>query len=409
MPAAVTRDVRPLARLLAASLAVSWAGVQISGALGSVIVLRLSGGNLALAGLPYVIVNLGAALAAYPSGHWMDRFGRVPVLVAGYLVAAAGFVVGSYAIYVESLAGFLLGLAIASFGAGATYLTRLAAADLYPLARRGRGLSIVVFGATVGAILGTPLIALASRVGDRYDLPYYLVAWAMVPVLSLVSAWLVFRIRPDPRVIAMEIHAAEPAPAVGASARRVNWRLVVLAAAALSLAQGAMACVMSVSGASLEHAHHSANLIGATMTVHLVGMFAFSPVVGWLADRRGRGFVLATSALLLLVGAVGVSTLPTVALLVPLFVVGLGWSFAFIGASAVAADAAGPLRRGRVTALVDVATALVASASALAAGWALSEGGLVSVGLVAFALSLGVASAAVLLHWRTPEPTPTAA
>jgi MFS family permease len=403
----VATDVRPIARRLTASLAVSWAGVQISGALGSVVVVALSG-DLRLAGLPYVIVNLGAALAAYPSGHLMDRHGRVPVLLVGHLLAAAGFVVGSWAILIGSLPWFLAGLGIASFGAGATYLTRLAAADLYPAAQRGRGLAVVVLGASVGAILGTPLIALAGRLAPLLDRPDYLIAWAMVPLLSVASALIVSRIRPDPRLVAMEVHAAEPAPPIGSSPRRVSWRLVVLAAAALSLAQGAMACVMSVTGVSLEHAGHH-GLIGATMTTHLLGMFAFSPVVGWLADRQGRGLVLGLSAVLLLAGAGGVVVLPAAVLIVPLFLVGLGWSFAFIGASAAAADAAGPLRRGRVTALVDVSTALCASASALAAGWALANGGLPMVGVVALALAGGVALAAGLLWMsRPPAPAPVA-
>jgi len=401
-------DVGPIARRLTASLAISWAGVQISGALGSVIVVHLSG-DLRLAGLPFVIVNLGSALAAYPSGHLMDRVGRVPVLVVGHVVAASGFVVGSYAILQQRLDLFLVGLAIASFGAGATYLTRLAAADLYPAAQRARGLSIVVFGASVGAVLGTPLVALANWLGPRWGQPYYLIAWAMVPILSLASALVVSRIRPDPREVGMVIHAREARPGATGGTRRVDWTLVILAAAALSLAQGAMACVMSVAGASLEHAGHSANLIGATMTAHLLGMFAFSPLVGWLADRRGRGFVLGMSALLLLAGTGAVAVLGTGPLFASLFLVGVGWSFAFIGASAVAADAAGPLHRGRVTAIVDTSTAIVASAGALAAGLALAKGGLFTVGVVALALAAGVAFVAGLLWLSRPAERPATA
>lgn len=384
-------EVRPIARRLGASLLLSWAGVQVSGALGSVVVLHLTG-SLRWVGLPFVMTSLGSAAAAYPAGRLMDRVGRVPVLVVGHLLAAVGYTVGVLAIRLGSLPLFLGSILLGALGAGAVYLTRLAAADLYPARERGRGLALVVFSASLGALLGIPLLLLAERIAPGLGLPYYAVAWAVVPVVSLGAAAVVATIHPDPRHVALELQAARPDAVAAKGPAEAQVRTVVLAGLALVFAQAAMTCVMSVAGASLEHAGRPPEAIGLTMTAHLVGMFFFSPWIGRFADRRGRRASLALSALLLLAGASGAGFLPAKDFLAPaLLVVGVGWSFAFIGATAAIADATPALRRGRVTGLVDVGSALTGSLGALAAGGALAVGGLKAVGLVAAGLALLVA------------------
>jgi MFS family permease len=156
-----------------------------------------------------------------------------------------------------------------------------------------------------------------------------------------------------------------------------------------------MVCVMSIAGPSLDHAGHSATLIGLTLSAHVVGMFFFSPWIGVLADRWGRRPVLLASALLLVGGTSMVALLPLGVLFsFALFVIGVGWSFAFIGATAVIADAVPPLRRGRATGLVDFASASSGALGALGGGWALSSGGLGAVGIIGASLAVALALAA---------------
>lgn len=393
----VLPDVRRPARLLSASLLVSWIGAQVSAALGGVVVLRLTG-RLDWVGLPFFVVALASAAAAYPAGHLMDRVGRVPVLVGGHVLAAVGFLGCTIGIVLGSIQWFFVGLIVGAVGAGATYLTRLAAADLYPAAKRGRGLALVVWSASVGAVLGTPLIALTERLAPSDGLPYYAYAFGTIPVLSLVAAVFVAFIRPDPRAIAVEIQANEPTSAARAGVAKLQLRPFIVAGLVLALAQGAMICVMSIAGPSLDHAEHSATLIGLTLSAHVVGMFFFSPWIGMLADRWGRRPVLFASGALLLLGTAMVAMVPLGILFsVALFLIGVGWSFAFIGATAVIADVVPALRRGRATGVVDVASASSGAMGALAGGWALSAGGLAGVGSIAAALAIALTLAAAFL------------
>lgn len=399
MPDSVRRTVR----LLAASAAVSWIGVQISGALSSVIVLYLTN-DLRLVGIPFFLFYLGSALAAYPAGHFMDRLGRLPVLVGGHLLAALGFLLGALAIYRESLALFLFGITVSSLGAGATYLTRLAAADLYPPARRGRGLALVVFANSLGALLGFPLIAAAEVVAIHLHTTYLFLAWSLGPFLSCAAALLVAAIRTDPRDVARQLQAQAPTPTTSTGNGAVAWRPLLVAGVALLLAQAAMGAVMSVAGASLQHTGHSATLISFTMTAHIVGMFLFAPVIGQLADRWGRRPLLVVSSLLLVAATGSVILLPLGPVFtLSLLLVGVGWSFAFIGTTTIVADVTRAGMRGRATGLIDLGAALAAALAALAAGWALGAGGLPGVGGLALALSVAILPTLLFLR---PQPLP---
>ena len=378
----------------------------MSAALGGVVVLRLTG-RLDWVGLPFFIVAIASAAAAYPAGHLMDRVGRVPVLAGGHILAAFGFLGCTYGIVLGSVQVFFVGLFVGATGAGATYLTRLAAADLYPPAQRGRGVALVVWSASLGAVLGTPLIAAAERVGPSVGLPYYALAYGAIPVLSLTAAVCVAVIRPDPRAIALELQAAEPPVEGPRRPKGFARRPFLLAGLALAMAQAAMICVMSIAGPSLDHAHRSATLIGLTLSAHVVGMFFFAPWIGLLADRWGRQRVLLSSGALLLAGAALVALGPLdIVFSLALFVIGVGWSFAFIGATAIIADVVPVLGRGRATGLVDVASATSGALAALAGAWALDAGGLVRVGIIASVLTLGIWVAAVFLRSVAPSRAP---
>lgn len=394
----VNRDSTRLARLLFFSVVLSWGGAMISAALGGIVMVHLTG-KLAYAGVPFVIINLGAAIAAYPAGHLMDRFGRRPVLLGGHVLNTMAFLLGAVAITRANLALFAFGYALASIGTGATYLTRLAAADLYPEAERGRGVALVVFGAVFGAVLGTPFILAAAWFADVVDRDYLMVAWTMVAVLSYLSALVLLGLRPDPQTVALELQAREPAlPTSGPRMRpRIAWRPFLSAGAALVFAQASMIMVMASVSAHLDHMGAAPWLIAVTMTAHLVGMFLFTPLMGRLADRWGRVPLLLTSGFLLTGSSLGLILVPLgQAISIVLFVIGVGWSFAFIGASTMIADATHAQARGRATAAVDSVTALLAAGAAVASGWALETGGIERVGGIALALNLLLVAAALV-------------
>lgn len=395
---------RRAARLLGVAWAVSFAGVPISGSFGSVIVLELTGGDLALTGVPFFLTYLGSILAAYPAGRLMDHLGRRPVLAGGHAIAALGFTLGTAAILAGNVWLFFGAHLIASIGAGTTFLTRIAAADLYPSAERGRGLGRLLFALVFGSLAGIPLARLAQHAAPILGVSYLVVAWAMVPILSLTAAALVLRIRPDPLEIGRSLQAAEtPDPSLASGA--IRWPPLLAAGAAILFAQATMAAVMSVTGASLSHAGHGPDAIVFALTVHVVGMFGLGPLIGSLGDRFGRRALLGAGTAYLTAATLLIALAPNgTTFTVGLITIGIGWSFTFLGSNALIADSVPPLRRGRISGLLDLTTAIVGGLASLGAGWALAEGGIGRVGAFALAITVGALVAAMLM----PRPRPLA-
>lgn len=398
------------ARLLGISWGVSWAGVPISAAFGSVVILTMTG-NLALTGVAYFLMYAGNLLAAYPAGHLMDRYGRKPILIAGHLTAAGGFALGTAAILLDLFALFLLAQLIASMGTAATFLTRLAAADLYPPHERGRGLGRLVSYLVIGACASVPLVIIARRFEPNPGLAFLALAWALIPILSIAAAFFVSRVNPDPKVTARELEAAEPKPLVVLDGKPATlpWNILIPAAAAMLLAQATMASMMSVTGAALTHEGHGPNFIVGTLTLHIIGMFGFSPLVGVLGDRFGPRMLLITSAAYLAVATFVTYLVPLGnALVVALLAVGIGWSFAFIGANTIIANTVPLAARGRVMGTIDVSIAIVGGGASLAAGWALDTGGIGRVGAVSLAFAAALIVAAAMAHLVRTRPAPVA-
>lgn len=386
------------ARLLGISWAISWAGVPLSAAFGSVVILAMTG-DLALTGIAYFLIYVGSLLAAYPSGRLMDRFGRKPILIAGHLTAAFGFAVGTIAIVLGDFVLFLGSQLIGSMGAAATFLTRLAAADLYPPKERASGLGRLVSYLVLGASASVVLVIVARRIEPQPGTAFLALLWGIVPVLSILAAVCVSRVHPDPRVTAHELEALEPppAPTLDGLPKRLPWGVLVPTGATMLFAQATMASMMSVTGAALSHAGHSPNFIVITLTLHIIGMFGFSPLVGILGDRFGSRSLLLASAAYLVVATFTTYVLPLGnALVVALIAVGIGWSFAFIGANTIIANTVPLAHRGRVLGGIDVGIAIVGGAASLIAGWALDTGGIARVGAASMAFAVGVVAASIV-------------
>src|ERR671913_202893 len=103
----------------------------------------------------------------------------------------------------------------------------------------------------------------------------------------------------------------------------------LLGLVAVVVAHTVMVSVMVMTPIHMDHGHASLEIIGLVISVHIAGMFAFSPVMGWLADQIGRIPVVAGGAVALLasVALAGTSTVGhSAGLTAGLFLLGLGWS-----------------------------------------------------------------------------------
>ena len=345
-------DASPAAaqRRTVATLVVSQVlgGIGTSGgiAVGSLLAESILGSS-GLAGLANTFQILGSALLVIPMVRLMARRGRRVGLSAGYLVAAIGAALAVVAVVARSfelllVATFLFGASTAS-GNQARY----AAADLAEPAHRGRDLSTVVWATTIGAVLGPNMLTPAAPLAQALGMEPVAGVWCVSVVVFLLAAvWVTVRLRPDPLLLARARDAerrgvptvAEQAQIASRSAWRIlrENRAAAVGVAVVTLGHTVMVSVMVMTPLHIRHGGAALDLVGIVISVHVLGMYAFSPVVGRLVDARGaRVVALAGSAILLLGCALaGISPMGwTWSLTCGLFLLGLGWSATLVAGS----------------------------------------------------------------------------
>jgi len=337
---------RRVLRVLVLSQAVGALGITIGIATASLLARDISGSE-SQAGLAQTFQVLGAAVASFLLARLMSLRGRRVGLVTGYLLGASGALLAVLAGVLDSMPLLLVGAVLLGSTTAANSGARYAATDLAEPRHRARALSLVVWATTIGAVVGPNLTGLSAAVADRLGIPELTGPFAVGSVGMVLAAVVVgVRLRPDPLLLAREI---ADAPVVvtsstswGRAVEAVRERPVLGAAVAgLAGAHAAMVAVMVMTPLHMEHGGAELRVIGIVISVHVLGMFAFSPLVGLLADRAGRPPVLFAGGVLLLVSLVLCSRSPEGSswqIFAGLFLLGLGWSFATVAASTMIAD-----------------------------------------------------------------------
>jgi MFS family permease len=201
-------------------------------------------------------------------------------------------------------------------------------------------------------------------------------------------------LRPDPLAIARRLEA----PAAGAMAAAVRTRgeiardpRVRIAFGTLMVGQLVMIGTTSTSPVYLHDHGHAVGTIGLAVAMHLGGMYVASPLSGWLADRFGRGAMIAAGGLVLLLALAVAGFAPGgdgTLVMVGLFLNGVGWNLAFVAGSALLTDALSPAERTSIQGLADLIMGLMG-----ALGSAL--GGLV-LGTLGFGVQNALGAVAVI-------------
>lgn len=407
-PAGVRPDLaaaqRRTVRTLVAGQAVGAMGITIGIATASLLALELSGSER-YAGLAQTFQVLGTAVFAYLLARVMGRRGRRVGLVLGYVAGAAGALLAVLAGVLGSMTVLLAGAVLLGATTAANQGARYAATDLAEDQHRGRALSLVVWATTIGAVLGPNLTGPAGRLSAMLGIPaltgpFLIGAVAMVAAAAVLAVFL----RPDPLLLAREAGGHVPAASSGTSWGRAlavaRERPVVGAAVAgMSLAHAVMISVMVMTPLHMEHGGAGLEVIGVVISVHVLGMFAFSPVVGWACDRVGRGRVLAGGGVLLLVALLCAGRSPegsSPLIFAGLFLLGLGWSCATVAAATLVADHSPLATRTDVQGSADVAMSLTAAAAGGLSGLVMAAGGYPVLTLLAGVLAAGVVAAGVL-------------
>jgi MFS family permease len=397
------RTIRRNTLILATVTAVNSVVLQLASAVSSITFVLVTG-ERGLLGLGPAIFLTSSGLTAVVAGRTMDRYGRRPVLAAGFVAAAAGCALTSLATHLSSVPVLLLGFVLIGMGQATSLLIRAAAGDMYVAARRARGISYVLSGAVVGAVLG-PAVFSPMFADRKLDAAELTVPWLSAAGIAVLALAIVLFVRPDTRVIGqlLNTRAGEPEPAAAPLAEIVR-RPGVLPAMLASLASfGVMVSVMNLAGyVVVEQHHHSQNSVFPIIGAHVLGMYALVLVVGALIDRIGRNPALGAG--LLVMGASTIclqwfSGVPMTAVL--LFGLGIGWNISFVAATAQMADCTAPGERGKLLGFNDLIAALLGASLALIGGYGLESAG---VGALAVGATIIVVSPVAWILWRVPQP-----
>jgi MFS family permease len=397
--------IRRNTALLSAALAANSGMLQLSAAVASLTLVAVLGVK-GLLGLGPAIVLASGALAALPAGRAMDRFGRVPVLAAGFIVGAAGCGLAALGSALSSAPAVLAGLVAVGASSGTALLARAAAGDMYPPERRAHGIALVLFGAVFGAILG-PLVFSPLLAGRELDGDALAGLWLAAGVFMLAGLVLVLAVRPDPKRIAELLRTAdEGEPAAAAPLSEIVRRPGAIPALLAGQASFAvMVGVMTLTGAVVvDHQHHAGHFVFPIIGAHVLGMYALVLVVGRVVDRIGRTRALAGGLLIMGVSVSSLLWVQGVAITaVVLFGLGIGWNLSFVSATAQLADCATTAERGKLLGFNDLLAGLTGAGLALLGGLALS-----AIGVAALAIG-GTVLVVTPALWILGRPPVTAA
>ena len=351
------------------------------------IVAKDLAGTASLAGAPAAAIVLGAALGATTLSWLMTRRGRRPGLAGGYLIGVLGALVAVAAIVGRSLPGLLLGSVLIGFGNSANTLSRYAAADLYPAARRGRALSTVVWGATVGAVIGPNLVGPSGDVAMALGLPMnagpYLVPIVLVGLAAIVSF---VALRPDPYDLADHHERGTAAGCTAAPLGTILRRPAVLVSiVALVVGQFVMVLIMTMTPLHMTDHGHGLPAVGLVLSAHTFGMYALAPISGRLTDRFGSARVIYAGLAILAVSGALAAIAPAEddrLLLVALFLLGWGWNLGYVAGSALLSTGVSIVERTRIQGVADGLIWSTAALASLGSGVLVANAGYATLGVL---------------------------
>ncbi|QND59819.1 MFS transporter [Mesorhizobium huakuii] len=337
------RDARRTALILAASQAIIGSAAPIAISMGALAGQYLLGADKSLATAPITGFNIGVALGALPAAAIIRRLGQRGGFMTGTVVTALGGLIATLALFHGSFWLFAFALLVIGIGGAFVQQFRFAAADNAPPQFKARAISFVLAGGIITAILG-PQIVIFTR--ELFAPVMFAGSFASILPLAVVGAIILSFLRlPAKAASKVEIADGDARPLSEIVTRP---RFV----AALFCAVGAYALMSFVmTGAPLAMVGCGLSEDDATLGIswHVMAMFAPSFFTGSLIHRYGAERIVAIG-LLLLIGcaAVALSGLALWQFWTSLILLGLGWNFGFIGATAMVAASYRPSEKGKV-------------------------------------------------------------
>ncbi len=383
-------------------------GVATGMTLAAILVADLTGVT-ALGGLSQSASVLGAAIAAIPLARLAVHSGRHVALAIGYASSAVGAVLIVVAATTGLVPVVFLGLAAFGAGTAAGLQARFAATEVAAPGFEARSMSLVLWATTIGSVAGPLLSSTGDRFGQAIGLPALVGPFVLSGVVFAIATFVAAAVLRLPRAgrLVADASGAGSSERVGswsafrAAFRDARGRLAILA---IVCAHTVMVGVMVMTPVHMTGHGVPIAMVGVVISIHILGMYAASPLMGWLVDRVGAPRVIALGGAILLVATlIGLFAPGDSMVLVPvaLGLLGLGWSAALIGGSTLLTTTVDPSSRVALQGATDAAMNVAAAASAALSGVVLGLAGFAGVNAVAIVVLVPLVVAGIALARRT--------
>lgn len=399
--------------VLAASTILGGLGAGAALSVGALLLAEVSG-NDAISGLASAMFNAGAALAGIPLARLAVRRGRRQAMISGNLVAMLGALIAITGSVIGQWWVLAIGIAMVGVASAVQLLSRFTATDLALPKNRARDLSLVVWAITVGAVVGPNLLGPGAAVGALLGLTPFAGVFVFPFVAQGLAALVVWAgLRPDPLLTARAIaerkgdleHTEENAdqtkaeltgPSANLEGSGIATRTpLILTILAIAMAQAIMVALMAMTPLHLMHTAGTPELVGFTLSLHIAGMYALSPLFGFLAGRIGRlpTMVIGWVVLLLAIMIAFIAGPSHLLVQVAMTMVGVGWGLVTVAGAALLTELAPvaerPIWQGRSDTIMSAAGAIAGALAGVVFALgdfsylALVSGGLLALGVVA--------------------------
>lgn len=339
---AAESEARRTALIYASAMAIVGSAAPIAISMGALAGHYLLDADKSLASAPVTGFNVGVALGALPAAAVLRKVGGRSGFMLGTIVTALGGAIGTAAIFAGNFWLFVVGLMVVGLGGAFVQQLRFAAADDAPAQFKARAISFVLAGGVVTAILG-PQIVIFTR--ELFAPVMFAGSFAAIIALAAVGAVILSFLRSHAHAQANARPVADDARPLSEIIRQPQFAVALLCAVST---YALMSFVMTGAPLAMVGCGFSPDEATLGISWHVMAMFAPSFFTGRLITRYGAEKIVALG-LALLIGC-GIIALTGIALWqfwTALILLGLGWNFGFIGATAMVANAYRPSEKGR--------------------------------------------------------------
>jgi MFS family permease len=359
---------------LAAAQALTGANSAVIFATGSIVGATLAP-SMSLATVPLSMYVVGLAAGTLPTGAISRRYGRRVAFIIGTGCGVLTGLLGAFAILHGSFPLFCCATFLGGLYGAVSQSYRFAAADGASAQYRPKAVSWVMAGGVFAGVLGPQLVQWTMDIWPPYLFAFSFVVQALVALVAMAVLSGVDAPKPAPS----DLHGGRPLSEIVRQPRFMAAALCgIVSYPMMNLVMTSAPLAMKMCGLSVSDSNFG-------IQWHIVAMYGPSFFTGSLISRFGAPKIVALGLLLEASAAtVGLSGITAMHFWATLIILGVGWNFSFVGASALVLETHRPQERNKVQAFNDFLVFGVMALGSFSSGQLLANYGWSAVNLVVY-------------------------